>query len=353
MGNRAANYGGGLHHEGSVLEVTDSTFKGNQSEQRGGGFCAQDAGTVVDGCIFRGNRTQFLGGGGMCFGGTHQFTDCLFEDNAGGGALFFSSATATLESTTFRRNQSAALSLDSTNTTCTNCLFHDNRGDVAGAISQHGNTLTLNHCTLAHNIGGTNSSIYGSGTRTLNITNSIIRENTGGDPIETSGATITVVSSNLPGGPDYTDSPLDEDVLFCAPEFGDFRLQSGSPCLNACGSTTVTGDMRALPRVGSADMGAYERQTVEDWDGDGLPDDVEGFDDTDGDDTPDYQDDDADNDGIPDATDGTYDFDEDGIPNFQDADSGAPIPGDVNGDGETNAVDVQQAVNAALGLPIK
>ena len=112
-------------------------------------------------------------------------------------------------------------------------------------------------------------------------------------------------------------------------------------------------DMRGFARVGQADVGAYERQAVEDWDQDGLSDDVEGMGDTDNDGTPDYQDDDSDNDGIPDADDGTYDFDDDGIPNFQDPDSGAPVPGDVNGDGETNAVDVQQAVNAALGIPIK
>lgn len=125
--------------------------------------------------------------------------------------------------------------------------------------------------------------------------------------------------------------------MFYAPEYGDFRLQAGSPCIDACPSTTLPEDLRGFARVGLADMGAYERQTVEDFDGDG---------------TPDYQDDDSDNDGIPDAMDGLEDFDEDGIPNYQDDDSGTPVVGDVNGDGKINALDVQLVVNGALGIPI-
>jgi hypothetical protein len=160
--------------------------------------------------------------------------------------------------------------------------------------------------------------------------------------------TLTDTASNIEMG----DVTL-YDVLFCAPEYGDFRLQAASPCVNTGEVTSVTLDMRGLPRVGAPDLGAYERQAVEDWDEDSIPDDTEGMDDTDGDGLPDYQDDDSDNDGIPDATDGTYDFDDDGIPNFQDADSGTPVVGDINGDGEINAVDVQMAVNGALGIPIK
>jgi hypothetical protein len=288
----------------------------------------------------------------MCFAGAPAFVDCLFEDNSGSG-MTFSVAVATINNTVFRSNHGKALSLDNTNTTCTNCLFHGNGNQSGGAIGHYSNTLTLNHCTLAYNVGEEASAIQGAGTRTLNITNSIIRENTGGVPLTTTGATITVLNSNLPSGPNYIDSMLDEDVLFCAPEFGDFRLQAGSPCINTAGTSSVSEDIRSFARVGAPDIGAYERQAVEDWDQDGISDDIEGLDDTDGDGTPDYQDDDADNDGIPDSADGTHDFDDDGIPNFQDADSGAPVPGDVNGDGETNAVDVQQAVNAALGIPIK
>ena len=357
VGNHAGSLGGGLNHDGAALEVSDATFKGNTSEERGGGFYTNNVDAVFGGCTVQGNRTGSLGGGGTCFAGAPQFTDCVFEDNTGGGgAMFFSIATVTFENTIFRRNHSeagGALSLDNTNTTCINCLFHDNDARLGGAIGQYANTLTLNHCTLALNAAEEASAIYGSGTRVLNVTNSIIRENTGGVPLTTTGVTTTLTNSDLPTGPNYSDSPFDEDVLFYAPEYGDFRLQAGSPCIDACASTTLTEDLRGFSRVGLADMGAYERQAVEDFDGDGIPDDVEGLGDTDGDGTPDYQDDDSDNDGIPDAMDGLEDFDDDGIPNFQDDDTGTPIPGDINGDGAINAIDVQLVVNGALGIPLE
>ncbi len=58
-----------------------------------------------------------------------------------------------------------------------------------------------------------------------------------------------------------------------------------------------------------------------DSDGDGIPDDVEGTDDTDGDLIADYLDTDSDNDGIEDSVEGTGDPDTDFIPNYLDPDS--------------------------------
>lgn len=55
----------------------------------------------------------------------------------------------------------------------------------------------------------------------------------------------------------------------------------------------------------------------------------------------------------PDNAEGFDDTDDDGIPNYQDDDSGTPVVGDINGDGEINALDVQLVVNGALGLSIR
>jgi len=58
-----------------------------------------------------------------------------------------------------------------------------------------------------------------------------------------------------------------------------------------------------------------------DFDGDGIPNSVEGFGDSDGDGVPDNLDLDADNDGIPDANESTIDSDGDGLPNYLDGDA--------------------------------
>lgn len=355
-GNHTRTLGGGLYHEGKSLRVTGSIFQGNRAEQDGGGFYIGGVDVVFDTCTVRANSAELVGGGGWCWGGVPGFASCVFEDNTagGGGALFFSSSTTMFHKTVFRRNHAyagGALSLDNTDTLCFNCLFHSNYAEMGGAIQQDRNWLNLDHCTLARNAAEAGSAIFGMGTRTLYITNSILRENTGGDPITTTGGTIYAAASDLPGGPAYTDSLLDEAPLFYAPEFEDFRLQAGSPCINA-GVAGCPEDLRGMPRTGVPDMGCYERQAFEDFDGDEIGDEVEGFDDTDADGTPDYMDNDSDNDGIPDVTDGVADFDGDGTPNYRDADSGAPVVGDINGDGKINAVDVQLAINGALGIPI-
>jgi CSLREA domain-containing protein len=84
----------------------------------------------------------------------------------------------------------------------------------------------------------------------------------------------------------------------------------------------------------------------DDWDNDGIPDDIEGSDDADGDGTPNFQDLDSDGDGIPDSVEGADDADGDGTPNFLDDDSdGDGIPDseegadDTDGDGTPNFLD--------------
>jgi hypothetical protein len=70
-----------------------------------------------------------------------------------------------------------------------------------------------------------------------------------------------------------------------------------------------------------------------DSDGDTIPDVIEGTDDNDDDQRPNYIDEDSDGDSIPDSTEGTGDPDGDGIPNYEDGDSdGDNVPDRIEGD---------------------
>ena len=358
LGNRAA-WGGGLCHAGAALEISGSIINANTAGHDGGGFYIGGVDAVFDTCTVRANSAEMVGGGGWCWGGVPGFASCVFEDNTGGdgGAVHAGfMSRPTFEKTIFRRNHGSiggALHLDGADTTSLNCLFFGNCAATGGALWQAQGELTLNHCTVSRNVATDGSAIMSNDAHGLNISNCIVRENRGGGPtINVSMCPLSITNSDLPGGPAYTDSLLDEAPMFYAPEFEDFRLQAGSPCINA-GVGGCPDDLRGKPRTGAPDMGCYERQTFEDLDGDQIGDGVEGFDDTDADGTPDYMDNDSDNDGIPDVTDGVADFDEDGTANFRDADSGTPVVGDINGDGKINAIDVQMAVNGALGIPIE
>jgi len=83
-----------------------------------------------------------------------------------------------------------------------------------------------------------------------------------------------------------------------------------------------------------------------DFDGDGIPDSIEGKKDTDNDGIPNYQDEDSDGDGILDRFEGYEDVDQDGLPNFLDHDSdgdGIIDPnegfGDIDNDRNPNYLD--------------
>jgi hypothetical protein len=115
---------------------------------------------------------------------------------------------------------------------------------------------------------------------------------------------------------------------------------------------TDTGDLaaNAADQVG---IGSQVAATVrisgpdDDQDGDGIPDNVEGAADVDGDNVPNFLDLDSDGDGIPDSVEQATDPDGDNIPNFLDLDSdGDGIPDsveqatDLDGDNIPNFLDL-------------
>lgn len=102
-------------------------------------------------------------------------------------------------------------------------------------------------------------------------------------------------------------------------------------------------------------------ETIDDQDGDGISDTVDGFEDTDGDGIPNYLDTDSDNDSIPDSVEGTNDQDQDGVANFLDLDSdndriedSTEGTIDTDSDGTSNYLDTNsdgdQALDIAEGL---
>jgi len=93
-----------------------------------------------------------------------------------------------------------------------------------------------------------------------------------------------------------------------------------------------------------------------DADGDGIDDSIEGTTDTDGDGDGDYLDTDSDNDGIPDSVEGTGDADDDGTANYLDTDAdGDSIPDstegttDTDGDGVANYLDPRDDSDSETG----
>jgi len=111
---------------------------------------------------------------------------------------------------------------------------------------------------------------------------------------------------------------------------------------NGSWSCTPTADLPEGPNqfvaevidpAGNVATAIIELTVSSDFDGDGIPNSIEGFGDSDGDGVPDSADLDADNDGLPDANEQITDSDGDGLPDYLD--------GDADNDGMADIIEAQ------------
>ena len=209
-------------------------------DRSGGGVFVFRSGTLTN-CVITGNSAHYCGGGVYgWYGG--RLDRCVVSGNRslyGGGAYCY----------TYYAN-------DPFN----NCLFVHNTAKIyGGGVYVHDCYPCLNNCTIADNIAWSGGGIYGVGGR---VRNCIAYYNL---------PECSDVSSDIPcvdytcglgysgGEGNITDAPqfVDRDA-------GDYRLRSGSPCVNSGtnGYVTYDTDLDGYPRIvnGTVDMGVYEFQ---------------------------------------------------------------------------------------------
>ena len=195
-GNWAFLFGGGMYNEiSSNPTVTNCTFSGNGAGFRGGGMYNLDSSPTVTNSTFSGNMTSDAGGGMYNSGGSPTVTNCIFSANSAtpdkfgggfGGGMF---------------NEI------SSSPTVTNCTFSGNTAGFSGGKGGSGGGMVSSNATV------TNCILWGD------------------SPNEISGAT-TVRYSDVAGGFAGLGN-IDADPLFVDPINGDYRLASGSPCVDA------------------------------------------------------------------------------------------------------------------------
>ena len=291
--------GGGIYSEQSQLYLDHCMIRHNEAEL-GGGVYAQGGDLTVSHCQFSGNYA-WDGGALVCEWSNVVLCDNDITENlafgATGGGIYMYFCDALLLRNNISGNQAyasdyydpayangggVALSGDTVATLIgnriTNNLAHaeyeyGSTASGAGIWSSGGPDLTLINNTLANNVASASpdwNEKHGGGLYVLSgevtINNDIYWNNT---PQQISSladyglADITVSYSDVQGGEAEIElSPyhdlhwfagnFDMDPEFVAPGAGDYRLQTGSPCID-------TGDPDGFPDPdGSiADVGAY------------------------------------------------------------------------------------------------
>lgn len=291
----SAATGGGIANSGTLtLEAT--TITDNSATTDGGGiFNASGATLRISSSSITHNRSLSGQGGGIRSLGTLTVSTSTLSDNSAeqGGGLSTQSGTTTLINSTIAGNSAVPyygggiFKLGTEPLLVVNSTIAGNTsGERGGGMYlTGGGAVSVINTTLAGNAAPQGGGLYYGGAAAT-VANSIVWGNSSQIMRITSG--LTVRSSLVAGG--YTGTGnLSADPLFVAPAdstlapttAGDYQLQFGSPAIDAGDSAALPADSTDLDsdgdttepipfdqagneRImgGSADLGAYERQPL-------------------------------------------------------------------------------------------
>ena len=283
---------GAIFNDWGNLSAADSTFRGNTAVNKGGAIINYGHDLTVVRCLFSGNGAGNAGAvsypntAGTPSASNHNaFVDCVFSNNVAGsdGGAVVGDGNAAYDRCVFVGNSASrygtlALRGDTNFVlTLTNCLFANNVAKYGGAICINGSagalgTVAAMNCTFASNAllaSGKGGAVYTMKPSTnadsrFALVNCIVWGNAT-NAIDRSGTTqpLPLVSYSDIDQDGYagSDGNLHADPLFADPAGGNYRLQAGSPCLNAAADLDAPEndlDNALRPQGDGYDMGAYE-----------------------------------------------------------------------------------------------
>ena len=268
--SRCAELGRGGWEEPKTV-LTGFTLRNGRADKGGGAL-----GGTLNNCILSGN-TAYRGGGAcdstlnnctLTGNSVEEFWGSYWEGGEGGGAYYSTLNNCTVTGNTADYGGGAA------GGTLNNCTVTGNTADLGGG-AYFG---TLNNCTVTGNSG------WGGGAAWSTLDNCTVTGNSGG--VVRGHVCNSIVWGNTAGGGDNYDGNDNSDGyvelyyscthpmpsagignIAADPRFmdaanGNYRLQAGSPCIDAGINAAVVGetDLDGAPRIqgGRVDMGAYE-----------------------------------------------------------------------------------------------
>jgi len=231
--------------------IMDNIVDSYDGDAQGGGVYSYSSNLILDHCKISNNKCEggwiawIEGGGIYCEGGTANISDCQISDNyvvdgPGGGAYFYSTNTVIISGCEISRNTATVHSgggivLGKSNGIflITDCLFISNFANSSGGglFLSGGPVDQILRCTFLGN------RVYGLGGGIMNSEGNLMYENlimrdNFPDQIHVSAGAPQIDWSNIEDGWPG-EGNIDEDPLFVAPEYDDYRLLWGSPCIDS------------------------------------------------------------------------------------------------------------------------
>ncbi|MGA1844630.1 MAG: choice-of-anchor Q domain-containing protein, partial [bacterium] len=280
--NGRAEYGGGITcNPGTSPTITRCIVTGNTATVWGGGIRIRSASPAIAYCTVQGNSAEY--GAGIYYqeSSSGQIAYCVISNNTAhinAGGIFCHTSSPAITNCTIRGNiaetgYGGGMRINSASPTLINCVIADNHAigenGRAGGICLSSASPLITHCTIGMNSAAGGGGIYSSNEFSApSITSSILWGDSA-EELVLNGSIPTITYSDI-GQSEYTDPEshtINQDPLFMNPTGGNFRLQEGSPCIDAGKPDSLITDDRdgaVRPRDGDgdgsavSDMGAYE-----------------------------------------------------------------------------------------------
>jgi parallel beta-helix repeat protein len=271
--NNSSSIGGGLYHWWGNPVIDNCTFINNTSVNCGGGVFMVFCTPTLTRCRIINNKSSW-GAGFCCASANFTMRYCVIDNNqalySSGGGLFIENSVTTrvincrITNNTAAKTGGGIYSTVKYNARITGCTIANNVSDNGGGIGCFDNAgALLENCILWDNIalGGAGHQIMlGSAESDITLQYCDYADN-------------SVAPNNVAGVGTVSEAgSIHLDPMFVNAATGDYRLVSGSPCIDAGNNALVppeiTTGLYGNPRivdgdvppdgVATVDMGAYE-----------------------------------------------------------------------------------------------
>lgn len=250
-GETANNAGGGIYND-NRLSLYGVVIEGNHAKWGGGIYNTIANGMTVNTSTFQNNGADAENAAGERGGAIFNLSGLTITQST------FNNNSATETGGAIENGASGRLALS-------NSTFSANSTDLLGgsAILNSGEIIVMAYTTITENMGGAPGAALLSGPDTIEIRNSIIANNTGGDC--SYPASSSILWENLDSDGSCTGFTLtdDPDLNPLADNGGPtltHALTPSSPARDAAAGNCSSIDQRGEPRPHGAacDLGAYE-----------------------------------------------------------------------------------------------